>query len=138
MMNRKTAILTILWVIVFSLSWASEAIRFECPILVEALREAKGFTGDGMRAIFPEDVSGIEELDGNGRGMTSLEGIEYLSNLQDLYIDQNQISDLTPLQNLTHLQTLTFSNNQVGDLTPLGRLTNLQVLIFKNNEVKDL
>jgi len=134
-MNRRPWMLTLLLVIVFNLSWATEAIYFECPILAQTVREAKGFTGAMTGAIYPADVSGIEELDAIGRGIVSLEGIQHLNNLQHLYCDRNRIGDLTPLQNLINLQTLTFDGNQVSDLTPLQHLINLQVLIFKNNQV---
>ena len=137
-MNRRAWMLTLLLVIVFNLSWATEAIYFECPILAQTVREAKGFTGAMTGAIYPADVSGIEELDAIGRGIVSLEGIQHLNNLQHLYCDRNLIGDLTPLQNLINLQTLTFDGNQVSDLTPLQHLINLQVLIFKNNRVGNI
>ncbi len=71
-------------------------------------------------------------------GLVSLEGIQYLTNLQELYFDNNQVTSLSPLQNLTNLESLSFDINPVTSLTPLQNLTNLQYLGFSNNQVSDL
>ena len=113
-------------------------IEFVCPQLEEAIRKADGYTGSKTGPIYPEDVLGIITLNSTDTGITSLEGIQYLTNLQKLWFTDNQVSDLTPLQALTNLWGLAFSNNQVSDLTPLQNLTNLWGLDFSNNLVSDL
>lgn len=58
--------------------------------------------------------------------LTSLEGLQYLPNLQ--YVDLGgTFTDLTPLANLTNLTGLNISNAQV-DLTPLANSTSLTSL----------
>ncbi|MEG5162530.1 leucine-rich repeat domain-containing protein [Microcoleus sp. AT3-A2] len=69
-------------------------------------------------------------------GFYKLEQI--LSNLTNLNLENNQISDLTPLQSLTNLTNLNLGNNQISDLTPLQSLTNLIELNLENNQISDL
>ena len=38
--------------------------------------------------------------------ITSLEGIQYLTNLKELHFGDNNVSDISPLQNLTNLTNL--------------------------------
>ena len=42
----------------------------------------------------------------NGRGITNLSGLEYCSNLIELYLQENQICDISLLASLTKLTTL--------------------------------
>ena len=60
-----------------------------------------------------------------------------LTNLTELYLVGNQISDLSPLANLANLTRLFLDDNQVSDLTPLANLTNLTVLTVRNNRIAD-
>ncbi len=71
-------------------------------------------------------------------GLVSLEGIQHLANLEELYFSNNQVSSLTPLQHLTSLHVLDFYKNQVSSLAPLQNLINLEVLYFGNNQVSSI
>ncbi len=118
--------------------FAPEMILFECPNLEERIRRAQGFSGSRTGPISPADVSGIDTLRIWGAEICSLEGIQFLTNLQVLNIESNRVIDITPLQNLTNLVALGFSSNEVNDITPLQKLTNLQVLEFRYNRVSDI
>jgi len=143
-----------------------EAIVINCPNLEEAIRNADGYTGAPIGPIYPEDVLGITVLDVNNLSMqrnednvglmsclaenmrpekpssrnviTSLGGIEYLTNLATLTFYNNQVDDISPLENLTNLETLRFGENLVSDLSPLQNLTNLKDLSFHYNQVSDI
>ena len=114
------------------------AIHFCCENLEEAIRRAEGFTGAESGPIYPEDVLRIKKLNAKHFGITSLEGFQYLVNLQALDLESNKVRDLTPLENLFNLQELNFNDNQVSALAPLKNLFNLQHLWFKGNRVSDL
>jgi len=60
--------------------------------------------------------------------IVSLQGIQYLTNLEQLRLPIGQVSDLTPLAGLTSLGGLGLPYNQISDLTPLAGLTNLREL----------
>lgn len=123
-------------------------IFFECPNLEQAIREAEGYTGEPTGPIYPVDVLGIVRLwpdrsssrnDPDQRGaITSLVGIEFLTNLERLRVESNQISDLSPIQNLTKLQDLRFSDNKVSDISAVRNLIQLRWLVFGTNQVSDL
>ncbi len=142
-MHRKSLLVVLIFLIGITLSWASEAIQFECPILEECVRKAKGYTGAETGPIYPMDVLGIEELDAiqyfSPSQIISLEGVQNLINIQNLSFSTKNVNDLTPLQYLTNLQVLTFSDSsQPTDLTPLQNLTNLRDIYFQYAQVISL
>ena len=64
--------------------------------------------------------------------------LRYMTNLTELDLWGNQISDLTPLAELTNLRYLFLCYNQISDITPLAELTNLRFLFLYNNQVSDI
>ena len=74
-------------------------IRFCSKNLEEAIRRAGGFTGAESGPIYPEDVLRIKKLDAPRFGISSLEGIQYLVNLQRLNFESNQVSDSAHSEN---------------------------------------
>lgn len=88
--------------------------------------------------IYPENVSGITQLDLSIKKITDLSGLEYFTSLTNLRMAGNQISDLTPLSGLTSLTDLNMSMNQIRDLTPLSGLTGLKDLNLWSNDIKDI
>jgi Leucine-rich repeat (LRR) protein len=86
-----------------------------------------------------EDLQGLTgTLYAWSRNIISIEGAQYLTNLQGLWLDSNQISDISPLAGLTNLQDLYLNWNQISDLSPLAGLTNLQYLDLYYNHISDL
>ena len=53
-----------------------------------------------------------------------------LTNLTNLFLDRNQISDLSPLSGLINLTHLDLSSNQITDITPLVRNTGIAAVDF--------
>ena len=110
-----------------------------------------------------EEMLGVEKLMAQAAGIESLTGLEYATNLRNLYLgnvysqdwdvifdekdDQytvtepatpNAISDLTPLENLTNLVELDLSCNAVSNLYPLRNLINLRWLKLEENKITDV
>jgi internalin A len=79
----------------------------------------------------------LTELDLSGYDLTDEEivPLRHMTNLTELMLGDNLISDLTPLTNLTNLIALDLGNNEVEDLTPLADLTNLEQLDLTDNPV---
>ena len=75
--------------------------------------------------IMPEDMLAITELDGLGRNITDITGIEHCTNLDSLKLILNQIADISPLSGLTNLTLLWLWGNVIADISPLSGLTNL-------------
>ncbi|MDU2898648.1 MAG: leucine-rich repeat domain-containing protein, partial [Finegoldia magna] len=72
------------------------------------------------------------------RGMKSLKGIEYATNLEKLKVNENEISDLTPLKDLKNLKYLELQRNRIVDLSPLSNLKNLEFLKLYNNIIENV
>ena len=68
-------------------------------------------------------------------GIASLVGIEQLTALVSININNNQVVDVTPLSTLTSLWWLAFRNNQVVDVAPLATLTALRQLYLSGNPI---
>ena len=99
--------------------------------------------GLSVSAITKSDMSRLTTLVYTGGilrndEVTSLEGLEYASNLSDLRLQSNQITDVTPLQHLSKLSILWLNSNQISDLTPLQQLSKLSRLDLDDNQISDL
>ena len=68
---------------------------------------------DGM--LSPEEADNAIKIRVNGYGVLSLEGIEYLSGLEDLHCDGNNLTKLDISRN-TELKTLNCSSNNLTEL----------------------
>ena len=98
----------------------------------------------------PADVSLTKEkmqvmlsLAAKDKGISDIIGLEYATNLKELYIEQNPIIDLSPLAGLTQLQELQFWHSLPKkptnlDLTPLANLINLKYLGLSRNGITDI
>ncbi|EOL45150.1 leucine-rich repeat domain-containing protein [Enterococcus caccae] len=93
-----------------------------------------------------EEFLSIVKFEMDNNDTVSLEGIQYLKNLEHLRffgvedIDVNnisKISDITQLSNLTNLKYLAMGHNQVSDISALRNLVNLKTLIISSEQVKD-
>lgn len=111
-------------------------ITFEDAGLERAIRASLGRTDN--KPITECDVEGITNLEAVDAGITSLSGIEHLTNLTTLSLRYNFISDVTPLQNLTKLTSLLLFANNITSIAPLGNLRNLEVLDLNSNTVTSI
>ncbi|MFA5069652.1 MAG: leucine-rich repeat domain-containing protein, partial [Candidatus Omnitrophota bacterium] len=102
-----------------------------------AINEELGQPADYIPTI--ADLNGLTRtLYANERNILSIEGAQYLTNLQKLDLSDNRISDLSPLAGLINLHELYLDVNQISDLSPLEGMTNLQQLNLYNNQIIDL
>ena len=95
------------------------------------------YSAVGVRVTVP-DLAQIQYLDGQGRGIGNLAGLESAAGLQYLYLSDNHIVDLSPLSRLDSLHQLHLRGNEVSDLSPLAELHLLTTVSLANNQVKDL
>ena len=64
-------------------------------------------------------------------------GIEFATNLTELWLQHNEISDLSPLAHLKNLETLVLPFNLISDVSPLANLENLTKLVITDNQISD-
>ena len=99
----------------------------------KVLKKRRGAT------ITQAEMNTIESLLlGHGLGIKSLIGLEAATNLQNVAMAGNEISDLTPLASLPHLRYLYLRGNAISDVTPLASLVNLQTLDLSHNAISDV
>ncbi|MCG8314278.1 MAG: hypothetical protein MI976_13805 [Pseudomonadales bacterium] len=72
------------------------------------------------------------------RGITSILGIEQLTDLQIVTLDLNSIEDLSPLAPLSNVHTLSLTNNELDDLSTLPYMESLTNLVLFNNHIEDI
>lgn len=72
----------------------------------------------------------------SGQGLTQINDLQFLTNLERLDLSNNQITDIRPLVNLKHLKYLHLNNNQIKDISPLSALPHLQVLDVLGNPLQ--
>ena len=87
-------------------------------------------------------TNALESLNLSGNQLTDINPLSSLVNpteLLNLTLNDNQISNLSPLEGFTSLHTLYLDNNRITDVTPLGKLINLQWrLHIRNNQISDI
>ena len=105
-----------------------------------AIAEALGKNPNAPNTV--EEMEGLGKLYARDKGIRDLTGLQFATNLSQLYFDDNQISDLSPIAGLINLRSLSFSTYssavKVSDLSPIAGLINLENLHFQANNVSDL
>lgn len=75
----------------------------------------------------------LHTLNCSHAGISSLEGLERFTGLQQLKLSANDIRNLAPLGKLSSLEALYLDNNQVVDPVPLYELLSLATLDLSGN-----
>ena len=89
-------------------------------------------------AITAEDMATLAFFDAFEMDIRSLEGLQFATNLEELSLHGNPLSDLSPLSSLTALKEIRLSGESFSDLSPLAGLTNLEGVGFWKTSVSDL
>ena len=77
---------------------------------------------------FPVNMYGPLGL--NSKGITNLEGVQFLVNATRIDIVGNQITNAAPLRDLPKAAEINLSRNPIADVTPLASMPNLTKLII--------
>jgi Leucine-rich repeat (LRR) protein len=81
------------------------------------------------------DLEKVTELGIYNKQLTSVKGLEKLTQLTKLDLNDNQLTDVKGLGKLTQLKTLTLSRNQLTDVKGLEKLTQLTELDLEDNQL---
>ena len=85
-----------------------------------------------------ENISGnMEELSIDNNELTSLSGVQNLLNLKILSVSNNQINSLKELESLSNLENLNINKNQIRDVSDLVNCSKLKYLYMDNNYITD-
>lgn len=124
-----------LLVVAVSVPSLADVVSFPDPGLEAAIRDALAKpTGD----VLDTDLVGLASLNAVNQNIVNLEGIQYCSDLEHLWLDRNEIVDISPLSDLTNLSILALSKNPIIDISPLSGLINLLYLDLSGNQIVDI
>ena len=147
----------------FSLAlFSPTSVRFKEPLIEQAVRLELGkqtedaITKDDLLSITEIYVCGDQAVSGyaefedisekmatnegtlrNG-GISTLEDLSLMPNLQRINISLENISDLSPLSNLDKLEQILLKHNPIEDVAPLAGLPSLKELFLFDTKVSDL
>ncbi|EAE7074005.1 class 1 internalin InlE [Listeria monocytogenes] len=132
---------------------------FTDPVVADNVKTLLG-KADVTDEVTQTDLDSVTHLSAKSAGITTIEGLQYLTNLSELELIDNQVTDLNPLTNLTKITELRLSGNPLKDVsalaglknlktmdliytditnvTPLAGLSNLQVLNLDINQITDI
>ncbi|WP_235335188.1 leucine-rich repeat domain-containing protein [Aphanizomenon flos-aquae] len=85
-----------------------------------------------------QTLTNLTELNLGRNQISDIKPLSNLTNLTRLNLWENQISDIKPLSNLTNLTWLYLEGNQISDIKPLSNLTNLTSLYLTGNQISDI
>jgi small GTP-binding protein len=85
----------------------------------------------------PKDLTNLTELDLSINQITDISFLKDLTNLTELDLSSNQITDYSFLKNLTSLTYLDLSSNKITDISFLKNLTTLTALGLSSNQITD-
>ncbi|MBM5607034.1 internalin [Listeria ivanovii] len=125
----------------------SRTVRISKPRPINDIFPDPGLANEVKRVLGKKSVSDIvtqkelnkikKYLNCDGSNIKSLEGVQFLTNLEELHACENQISDLSPLKDLTNLSSLYLKNNKLKSLSgvPTAQLVHL---VVDNNELSEV
>jgi len=111
------------------------AIVWNDPNLEACIRD---ILGKPEGAILPEDVITVSTLTLKAKQITDISALQYFTNLTDLHLTDNLITDIRPLAALTRITVLDISLNYISDISSLSSLKNLERLNMRSNRITDL
>ncbi|MBY0215890.1 stalk domain-containing protein [Paenibacillus illinoisensis] len=113
-----------------------QPLAFEDPNLEQTLKSL--LNKNDNESLTKEDLESLTDVPLAGKGIKSLQGLEYAVNVTTLDLSDNQIEDIKPLGKLTKLTDLSLLRNQLNDLSALEGLLNLNTLSISSNKITDL
>ena len=118
------------------LTATAQTVNITDPNLRAAIEAELGkASGDTITA---DDMATLTQLEAEDVDIRVLTGLERATNLTELYLYNNSISDISPLAGLTNLTRLILLNNSISNISPLRGLTNLTELYLYNNSISDI
>jgi len=110
--------------------WVNQPVAFENPTLEAGVRAALNRPQGNL---YKRQLLALVELDLSGSDLSSLNGIEQLSNLVSLNLRNNRLIDISPLSALTRLEYLDLKANRISNISPLANLDRLEYLNLYGN-----
>jgi hypothetical protein len=130
---KRTILLIAILCVTANQIFAEDPVYFADANLKAAVEAALGKSDPT-----PSDMLGLTSLSAYSQGIADLTGVEYATNLTELDLTVNQISNISILSGLTNLTELHLGGNQISDISVLSGLTNLERLDLWDNQISDI
>lgn len=121
---------------VASMEQASLEVSFQDEQLEQAIKEI--LKKDENAAVTQKDMESLTLVDLSRRGIKSIQGLQYASNLKYVDLSDNEIDDITPLKPLTKIRELDIADNQIASIQDLSAMTDLEMLIVNRNQISSI
>lgn len=119
----------------FSIKNDSAAVTFKDRNLENVVRKQIGKqTGD----LSQSDLDSLTKLVAVDQDIKDLSGIEKLTNLKEIFLGGNPITNIDPLGKLTKLDNVNLTGCQIENISPLVSNTNIQFLFLTGNNITDI
>ena len=134
---RQTLKLHLLLYIALCSTAFAQAVNIPDANLRNAIRETLKLPAG--TSITEADMHQLTSLNAAARQITALTGLEYATNLIELRLGENPITDISPLAHLTQLSFLRLNDCwTIDDISPLAHLTQLNWLDLDRNLIVDI
>ncbi|MBQ2745354.1 MAG: leucine-rich repeat domain-containing protein [Lachnospiraceae bacterium] len=70
--------------------------------------------------------------------ITSIKGISFLTNLEEIHIGSNYISDISEMATLKHIKCIDVSNGYIKEISDFSKCGNLESLYLSGNMIEDV
>ena len=131
-----TLVFCALLLLIFPLTTSAQTVNIPDANLRAAITEALGKAPNAR--ITAGEMARLTRLEARNMEIRDLTGLETATNLEDLRLLHNLISDISPLAGLTKAHRIWVGHNVVSDLSPLKDLINLTSLGLEHNLISDL
>ncbi|MCM3258030.1 stalk domain-containing protein [Paenibacillus lautus] len=119
-----------------SMEQASLEVSFQDEQLEQAIKQI--LKKDENAAVTQKDMESLTLLDLSRRGIKSIQGLQYASNVKYLDLSNNEIDDITPLKPLIKIRELDIADNQIVSIQDLSAMTDLEMLIVNRNQISSI
>ncbi|UQZ32787.1 copper amine oxidase [Paenibacillus sp. PK3_47] len=115
---------------------ASTEVSFQDEQLKKEIKKLLNKSDD--EAVLQKDLEALTSINLYGKGIQSLEGLQYATNLSYVSLNNNKIVDLSPLSALTKLKGINLNANGIISIEALASLTKLEELQLSGNQITSI
>ena len=120
-------------------AWVSDPNDPNNVTIEAAIRKSLKYIGESPTGELTQaDLEKVTELELDRKQLTSVKGLEKLTQLESLHLPHNKLTDVKGLENLTQLKELPLDDNQLTDVKGLENLTQLEGLWLPRNQLTDV
>ena len=132
----RTLMLGVTLCLMFPLTTPAQTVNIPDANLRAAIAEALDKTPGA--AITAAEMATLRRFEAEDSGIRNLTGLEAATNLEEVRLNHNLISDLSSLARLSRLHTIRVGDNTISDLSPLAKSSSLEGLDIWENLLSDL